>query len=71
MVKDGCVYVSSLKINKPSDNSVAQLSDGKYIRILNFKVDIEQKIEVTMEHVITVSRQFLNNCSNIKKNSLH
>ncbi|KAJ8678108.1 hypothetical protein QAD02_013895 [Eretmocerus hayati] len=36
MVKSGCIFATCLEVNKRSDNTVAQLRDGRYVRICLF-----------------------------------
>lgn len=43
MVKNKCLYTSSLKSNTRSDNSVIQLLDGRFLRIIMFIVDYERE----------------------------
>ena len=43
MVNEGCLYLSSTKNNKRSDNEFAQLLDGAYIKIVHFVLDPESK----------------------------
>ena len=59
MLKDHCLYMSCLKINNCSDNSMAQLFDGRYIKIVKFIVDTEKKQELTLYHAVTVSTDSL------------
>ena len=56
MIKDGCLYMSSTKINPRSDNSKAQLKDGRFIEIMYFIVDSETKTELTLCKVLNLSQ---------------
>ena len=62
MVKDGCLYASSLKVNIRSDNSVAQLIDGSFVIIEKFIVDVDNKKEFTTCYKISDCNHGL--CSN-------
>ena len=48
MVKDHCLYESYFKLKKRSNNSFAQLHDGKFIRIIGFIVCAEDDVEMTI-----------------------
>ena len=52
MVKDNCLYESSLKRKHRSNNSIARLHDKTYIRILKFIVDSEKQEEWTVCNII-------------------
>lgn len=41
MVKDGCLYESSLIIKKRSNNSFALLRNNKFVQIVSFIIDEE------------------------------
>ena len=46
ITKDHCLYKSSLKENKRSCNSYAQLENGSFIKIIKFMIDEEKEITV-------------------------
>lgn len=46
LVYNGCLYVSFLKNNPRSDNSVAQLNDGSFVQIEHFIVDSQLQKEI-------------------------
>lgn len=48
LVKEGCLYTSSAKNNARSCNYFAQLKDGKFVKIINFLVDVERNNELTV-----------------------
>ncbi|XP_033228800.1 uncharacterized protein LOC117180408 [Belonocnema kinseyi] len=57
LVKERCLYMSSIKNNKPSDNTFAQLRDGRYAKLNYFIIDSDPKKEYTIlviEHVHTI-----------------
>ena len=45
MVKGGCLYLSSTKENRRSNNAFAKLIDGSYVEIIEFVVDKESTKE--------------------------
>ena len=47
-VKNGCLYISSTKNNKRSDNSYAQLQNRSYVKIHNFMVQSGAQTEYTI-----------------------
>lgn len=68
MVKDGCLYVSHLKNNERSNNSIAQMADGRFIRIIKFLVDKKRSTEFTLCNVIETSgHNFCNNYVTLQK----
>lgn len=48
IMKCGCLYTSCLLQNNRSNNSYAQLIDGKYIKIISFILDIDSNIALTI-----------------------
>ena len=51
-VKNGCLFATSEKINERSCNYYAQISDGRFIKIVHFLVNIDNKEEPTICQVI-------------------
>lgn len=45
VIKDGCLYASSQKINERSDNSIVQMQDGQFAMILKYVCDEENQKE--------------------------
>lgn len=43
IVKENCLFLSSTKENKRSNNSFGQLNCGSYIKIINFIIDVQSK----------------------------
>lgn len=60
MVKNGCVYLSSAKVNKRSDNTFVQLSNGLYGNIVSFIVDFNRKKEFVLLQVLETIAVFSN-----------
>ncbi|KAJ8670982.1 hypothetical protein QAD02_002241 [Eretmocerus hayati] len=56
-VKDDCLYTSSEKKNKRSNNCFARLKDGSFISIVSFLVDCSSRSEVTWCNKIRVGRR--------------
>lgn len=54
IVKNGCLYTSCLSRNNRSNNSFAQLVDGRYVKIVSFILDIESNIAITLCNNINV-----------------
>ena len=54
MVKNGCLFMSSGKINKRSDNTYAMLSDNSYVKLNYFIVDVSSKVECTIVQKLRV-----------------
>lgn len=48
IVKGGCLYASCFLKNNRSNNSYAQLVDGKYIKLILFILDIDSNIAYTI-----------------------
>lgn len=60
MVKDSCLYQTSMKKNKRSNDSAAQLTDSRFIRILCFIVDSQTKQEITVCNLLHTHASFGN-----------
>ena len=54
-IHSGCIYAFVKKKNKTSNSSCVQLSDGRFIEIIYFVVNIPLKIELTICKIIHVS----------------
>lgn len=67
ITKDGCLYLSSLKENKRSDNSFVKLKDGKYVKLLSFIVDRRNNVEKTIGQEIMTESIFENKCAMVRK----
>ena len=67
MVKDGCLYLSSTKDNKRSDNAFAKLFDGSYIKIVNFVIDPESKKHYDISHKLRTREIFKGYCRMLQK----
>lgn len=67
ITKDGCLYLSSLKENKRSDNSFAKLKDGTYVRIIYFIVDRQKNKEYTVCNKVVTTNAFENECPMTRK----
>ena len=48
MIKNKCLYETSLKPQRRTNNSIAQIKDNTYIRILRFIVDSDRQEELTV-----------------------
>ena len=60
-IKDDCLYAFCTKINKKSDNSVAQLKNGNYILIKYFVIDESTKEAYILCDSIKTKRQKITN----------
>lgn len=60
ITKDGCLYLSSLKVNKRSDNSCARFKCGSFIKIVSFVIDRENNIECTICNNLVTYNAFEN-----------
>ncbi|XP_043472842.1 uncharacterized protein LOC122505365 [Leptopilina heterotoma] len=58
IVKNGCLFMSSKKINKRSDNTFAQLRDFSYVKIHFFVMDSHTKFEFAIVKKIHTVRSF-------------
>ena len=67
LVKAGCLYVSSTKYNKRSDNAFAKLNNGSYVRIMEFIVDPEFRQEFTICHKLQTRPAFRGKQKNLQK----
>ena len=67
IVKKSCLYVSSMKDNKRSNNSFAQLGNGSYMQLVDFIVDPCTKNEYTVVKKISTTDSFNKNCNMIRK----
>lgn len=67
MVKNGCLYSSSIKNNLRSDNTFAKVLDGSYIRIIKFIVDPYLKKEFVIYQSLNTQLAFKNNYNALKK----
>ncbi|XP_051176780.1 uncharacterized protein LOC127291625 isoform X1 [Leptopilina boulardi] len=67
IIKNGCLYQSSLKNNHRSNNSFAQLLNGQYFKINKFIIDTGSKKEYTIGQKIIVEDAFIETCKVIKK----
>ncbi|XP_051153467.1 uncharacterized protein LOC127276837 isoform X2 [Leptopilina boulardi] len=67
ITKDGCLYLTSLKKNKRSDNSFAILKDGTYVKIRSFIVDRELEVQYAIVHQVVTHNSFRNKCKMIQK----
>lgn len=67
MVKDGCLFMSSSRINERLDNTYAMLSDNSYVRINCFIVDRSYNMEYTVVQNITVVNVFDDSCHMMKQ----
>ncbi|XP_051155210.1 uncharacterized protein LOC127277859 [Leptopilina boulardi] len=67
MIKDGCLYMSSLIQNKRSDNSFAKLKDGTYVQIIYFIADHQNDKEYTVCRKLITQNAFPNQCAFLKK----
>lgn len=67
MVHKGCLYISSLKDNQRSDDSVALLQDGTYVQIMSFIVDKLNKRELIQCRRINLETANIHyNCTHVK-----
>ena len=65
IVKSGCLYMASIRNNKRSDNSFAQLRDSSYVKLINFIVDSNTEREYTIVQKIQTENLFPDNSCNI------
>ena len=62
LIKNGCLYTSCLKINKRSNNSIACLNDGRFVRLIKFIIVGSNEFdEVTLCNIIRTAPQNLSN----------
>ena len=47
MVYKKCIFTSSIKVNERSCSYYAQLNDKRFIKIIDFLIDIDKNIEIT------------------------
>lgn len=64
IVKNGCLFETSLKINQRSCNFYAQISNGNFVELVNFLVDINTKQEITV--CKTINTRPINYCSTLQ-----
>ncbi|XP_051155482.1 uncharacterized protein LOC127291262 [Leptopilina boulardi] len=67
LVKDGCLYLSSIKKNERSDNTIGKLVDEKYIKIVEFIVDPISKQEFIICQFLSTQSAFTNNYKALQK----
>lgn len=67
MVKDKCLYSSTVKQNERSNNSYAQLSNGSFVKIINFIVDEKVEKEYVLFHHLITENAFRNQHPYLKK----
>lgn len=66
-VKDGCIYATSQKINKRSNNSVAQLSDDTFVLIIKFIIDFDlEKQLIIYKQIKTREHNFCNGYKSLR-----
>lgn len=58
IVKNGCLFMSSKKSKKRSDNTFAQLTDFSYVKIMFFILDSCTKSEIAIVKKILTARSF-------------
>ncbi|XP_043481109.1 uncharacterized protein LOC122510490 [Leptopilina heterotoma] len=61
MVKNGCLYLSSERINQRSDNAFVLLHNGSYANIFKFIVDRELNKEYALVQVLRTKNAFSRN----------
>ncbi|XP_031781767.1 uncharacterized protein LOC116416702 isoform X1 [Nasonia vitripennis] len=66
MVKDGCLYESSIKLKRRSNNSFAQLRNNTFIRILKFIVHDQTNQELTVCNLLNTRHRFTNHYRNLQ-----
>lgn len=59
-IKDGCLYASENTNNKRSNNSYAQLRDGRYIKIIYFIVNVDLNTELTVLKNVKTTHELCN-----------
>ena len=67
IVKSGCLYMSSEKNNKRSDNSYAYLQNGLYVKIKHFIVHSESLTEYTIVQKVLTTNAFNNGCGILQR----
>lgn len=67
LVKDGCLYLSSIKKNERSDNAFGKLVDGKYIKIIEFIIDPILKQEFIICQFLRTQSAFTNKYQALQK----
>ena len=67
IVKNGCLYMSSVKNNKRSDNSYAQLQNGLYVKINHFIVHLETVTEYTIVQKVLTTNAYSNACGMLQR----
>ncbi|XP_067203731.1 uncharacterized protein [Linepithema humile] len=67
MVKERCLYTSSRRNMIRSDNSYAVTTEGDFIRIIEFIIDIPTRKEYTICHLVIKEDIFNNNSLPLKK----
>lgn len=67
LVKNSCLYLSSLKNNKRSNNSYALLEDGSYVKLKYFIVNFDTKEEYAIIQRIEIENAFGRSCPMLKE----
>ena len=65
IVKNNCLYKSCYPEYKRSCNHFAKLTDGSYIKIINFLVDLETDTQIT--HCYLLTTRDVSYCKDLKK----
>lgn len=61
MVRNGCLYLSNIKINKRSDNTFVRLKNRSHGNIVSFVIDKETKRELVILQMLKTNPMFLDN----------
>lgn len=67
LVKDKCVYSSITRQNERSNNSYAQLSDGSFVKIIEFIVDEQLESEYVIFKYLVTENAFRNQHPHLQK----
>lgn len=61
MVKDGCLYLSSEKVNARSDDTFVRICNGSYAQICKFIVDREMNQDYVLVKILKTKTAFPRN----------